>query len=85
MKIFDSKSEWPVLTEVLLAYELFRIEEASGQAGMGAPIGWAVNGLSDQHVVWRTEKASEDDDSLTLLIRDAFGGVATPIGRVTTA
>lgn len=72
--------EWPILTEVLLAYELFRLEDSSGRTGVGASLGWAVDGVSDQHVVWRTDPNSENSLALSLLIQDACGEMTTPIG-----
>jgi hypothetical protein len=80
MKETMDPAPWPVLTEVLLAYELFRLEGAPN----GVAFGW-TNGRGDEHLVSGTARSSEFDIELSLLIRDTFGNETTPVGRMLSA
>lgn len=68
----------PVLTEMLLAYELFRMEDALGAPGRNTAFAYAC-GREDEHLVFHTLPGEWREDDLSGLIRDAYGGVATPV------
>ncbi len=67
----------PVLTEMLLAYELFRLQDLLGQPGANTAFAYCT-GQHDDHVVFHTIPGDWTEEDLSGLIRDAYGGVATP-------
>lgn len=69
----------PVLTEMLLAYELFRLQDMLGQEGANTAFAFCA-GRDDEHYVFHTIPGEWCEQDLSMLIRGAYGGVATPVG-----
>lgn len=68
----------PVLTEMLLAYELFRLQDMLGPAGANTAFAYCT-GREGEHFVFHTVPGEWTEQDLSTLIRDAYGGVATPM------
>ncbi|MGV3616551.1 MAG: hypothetical protein ACO1SV_14580 [Fimbriimonas sp.] len=69
----------PVLTEMLLAYELFRMQDLLGGVGANTAFAYCA-GNESEHFVFHTIPGDWAEQDLSLLIQDAYGGVASPAG-----
>lgn len=74
----------PVLTEMLLAYELFRLQDLLGGVGANTALAYCT-GRDDEHFVFHTVPGEWTEQELSLLIRDAYGGIATPMATASAA
>lgn len=74
----------PVLTEMLLAYELFRLQDMLGEAGQNTAFAYCT-GNESEHFVFHTVPGDWSEQELSMLICDAYGGVATPVVTASAA
>lgn len=69
---------------MLLAYELFRLQDMLGQAGCNTAFAYCA-GRNDEHFVFHTVPGEWTEQELSMLIRDAYGGIATPMAVASAA